>query len=404
MRILYLAQRVPYPPNRGDKIATYHQIRHLARAHEVAVVCLADGPEDLANVRGLEPLVTSVDAVPLSRRRGRLRALAALAGRVPLTLSYFAEPELRSRLRARLARERFDAVVIYSSGMAQFVEECAGVPRVMMFCDLDSLKWRQYAEHRSPPLRWVYALEARRLLRYERRVAAAFEHATVCNPRELADCRALLPGARVSCVGNGVDLDYFQPLRHAPQQNGLVFTGVMDYYPNVDGVLWFCREILPRIRQEIPDAALTICGARPTRAVRALARIAGVTVTGAVADVRPVLGRARVGVIPLRLGRGVQNKLLEAMAMGLPTVATTTAHGGVEAARGTDLLVADEPEAFAVSVVRLLRDRGLCRRMGQAARLAVERNYSWETRLAALDAILDAVTAGPGRRPAAAVR
>jgi polysaccharide biosynthesis protein PslH len=403
MRILYLAQRVPFPPHRGDKIATYHHIRHLARHHEVAVACLADGEEDLANVAGLESLVCSVDAVPVSRKRARMRALAALAAGTPLTLAYFNEPELRRRVKMRLSERRFDAIVVYSSGVGQFVEEFDYIPRIMVFSDLDSLKWQQYAQSAGVPWRWIYRLEARRLGRYENRLAATFDRSLVCTHRELADCRKLMPGAAIDYMGNGVDLEYFRPLPVDRQANALVFTGIMDYLPNVDGVVWFCQEILPRIRQEVPETTFTICGARPEPRVRALERIPGVTVTGPVPDVRPYVAGASVCVIPLRLGRGVQNKLLEAMAMGLPTVATTVAHGGIVASRETDLMVADDAEAFAGSVVRLLRDAELRTRMGRAARAAMERHYSWDEQLSTLDGILASLTGDPTRAAAVAV-
>jgi polysaccharide biosynthesis protein PslH len=392
MRVLYLCQRVPYPPNRGDKIATYHHIRHLARNHEVALGCLADGEADLDNVSGIAPFVTSVDAVPLSRWRGRWRMLAGLAKGTPLTLAYFNEPELRWRLRERVAASCFDVVVIYSSGMAQFVEESGGVPRVMFFSDLDSLKWQQYGENIGLPMRWVYNREARRLLHYERRVAATFEQSVVCSLRELEDCRHLLPEARVSCVSNGVDLEYFRPTWQPKRKNSLVFTGVMDYLPNVDGVAWFCDEVLPLIRAQVPDVTFTICGARPTLRVQTLQRIGGVAVTGNVPDVRPFLAEASVCVVPLRMGRGIQNKLLEAMAMGVATVSTTVAFAGVEALRGTDLMVADDAQEFAAHVVRLLRDEKLRAHLGQSARAAMEKSYSWETRLADLEATLESVT------------
>lgn len=393
MRILYLAQRVPYPPDRGDKIATYHHIRHLARHHEVAIACLADGVDDLANTAGLADLVESIDAVPLSRQRGRLRTLAALATGSPLTLAYFGEPELHARVRERVRSGRFDAIVVYSSGMAQFVEDVTQVPRVMFFSDLDSLKWRQYAQSTLPPMRWVYGLEARRLLGYERHIAATFDHSLVCSERELKDCRRLMPEARVSCVSNGVDLDHFKPLALPKIGHSLIFTGVMDYLPNVDGVTWFCDEVLPLIREKIPDVSFTICGSRPVRKVRALAEIPGVTVTGRVPDVRQHLSKASVAVIPLRMARGIQNKLLEAMAMGLPTVATTIAFDGVEAESGTDLLVAGEPAEFAAQVVRLLKDEPLRHEMGRSARVAMEENYSWDMQLAQLEHTIEQVAA-----------
>jgi sugar transferase (PEP-CTERM/EpsH1 system associated) len=395
MRILCLSQRVPYPPNRGDKIITYHWIRHLAQNHEVHVACLADGKDDLANVAGLDGLAASVDAVPLSRWRSKLRALAALATGTPLTVAIFNEPKLRRRVRACMA-SGIDAVFVFSSGMASFVEDYADLPRIIHFADLDSLKWQRWSEMGSPPLSWIYGLEAGRLLRYERHLAHSYDCSVVCSARELDDLRRLMPGAPARCVRNGVDLDYFAPMPVEKQRHSLVFTGVMNYFPNVDAVGWFCQEILPLVRAEVPDVTFTICGARPDRKVLALQELPGVTVTGAVPDVRPYLARASASVQPLRAARGIQNKLLEAMAMGLPVVATSTVFNGIEATAGADLLVADEPREFAAHVTRLLGDDGLRERIGQAARAIVERNYRWENALLQLDEMCAAIKAKVG--------
>jgi sugar transferase (PEP-CTERM/EpsH1 system associated) len=395
MRILYLAQRVPYPPDRGDKITTYHEIVHLARQHEVSVACLADGPDDLANVSSLAPLVASLDAVPLNRRMAKVRALAALASGSPLTVAYFNERELHRRVAARMAARDFDAVVVYSSGMAQFVQQYSGVPRVMQFADLDSLKWAQYARNSHPPLRWLYHLEHQRLLRYERHLASTFSHSLVSTPLELHDFNKLIPDAPASCVGNGVDLEYFQPRDVRKKRHSLIFTGVMDYFPNVQGVVWFCDKVLPLVRRQVPDVTLTICGARPCPSVLSLGRLPGVQVTGRVPDVRPYLAEAELSIVPLHIARGIQNKLLEAMAMGLPTVTTTSAFAGVEATAGMHLLVANEPADFAGAVGRLLGNETLRRRLGQSAREYMESNYRWEVQLAQLDRVLAAVTA-PG--------
>jgi sugar transferase (PEP-CTERM/EpsH1 system associated) len=403
MRILVVAQRVPYPPNRGDKIATYHYVRHLARRHDVTVACLADGKRDLENVAGLASLARSVDAVVCSPTRRRMRALAALATGRPLTMAYFDESKLHARVGARLAAERFDIALVYGSGVAQYVEPFPDLPRVIQFSDLDSLKWRQYADAARPPKRWVYATEARRLLNYERRLASSFDRSLVCTDAELADFRRLIPGVGAEVVRNGVDLDRFRPAHADRDPFNLVFTGVMDYLPNVDGVLWFCREVLPRIREAEPAVTFTICGSSPTRDVAALSGLAGVTVTGRVPSVTPYLNRASVAVVPLRIGRGVQNKLLEAMAAGLPAVATTVARTGIEAQHGRDLFVADDPDAFAVAVVRLLRGRVLRETVGRAARAVVEANYSWERTLVRLEVILAEVTEGRTHRAATAL-
>jgi sugar transferase (PEP-CTERM/EpsH1 system associated) len=398
MRILFLAQRVPFPPNRGDKIATYHYVRHLARNHDVSVACLADGRADLAYVAGLAPLVRSVDAVVCSPVRRRIRALSALAGSRPLTVAYFDEPELRARVRNRLADERFDVALVYGSGVAQYVDSYPDLPRVIQFSDLDSLKWEQYAAACWPPRRWVYRTEARRLLAYERRLASTFVRSLVCADRECDEFRRRIPGVPVNVVRNGVDLDRFRPAGRRREPHHLVFTGVMNYLPNVDGVTWFCREVLPRVRARVPETTFTICGSAPTPEVRALGRLPGVTVTGAVAAVEPYLARAAVAVIPVRIARGVQNKLLEAMAAGLPTVTTSAARAGVGAEEGRDLLVADDAEAFADAVVRLFEDGQLRDRMGRSARATVEANYGWDQTLGGLDDIL-AEAVRPSARP-----
>ncbi len=392
MRILFLAQRVPYPPDRGDKITTYHEIRHLGRTHEVVVGCLADGPDDLQHVDALRPFAASVDAVPLSRAWAHRRALAALLSGLPLTVAYFNEPQLHARVRARLQQQRFDAILVYSSGMAQFVEQADRIPRIMQFADLDSQKWQQFARWSRPPTRWLYRLEARRLLRYERRLAARFAHSVVCTAAERQDFERLIPGRPVTCVGNGIDLEYFAPRHIGKQPHSIIFTGIMDYLPNADGAVWFCRDILPLIRARLRTATVTICGARPAPAVEVLHQIPGVTVTGRVPDVRPFLAAASVAVVPLRMARGIQNKLLEAMAMGLPVVATSCAFNGIEAEPEVHALVADEPEAFAAAVVRVLSNDVLRAQLSQSARARVERNYRWETQLARLDALLTAET------------
>ena len=394
MNLLFLAQRVPFPPNRGDKIATYNQIRHLAKKHEVAVLCLAENRDDLANVEALSPIVASIHAVPLSPQRARIRALYGLASGTPLTVAYFNEPELHQRVASHMANRRCDAVIIYSSGVAQFVEKYSNVPRVMNFGDLDSLKLEQYAAKSLPPMKWVYQCEYHRLLQYERHLAASFSHSVVHTQRELSDFQRLIPGVPVACVRNGVDLEFFQPLDLPKKPNSLVFTGVMDYFPNVEAVTWFCKEVLPIIRLEIPDVSFVICGARPNAVVVRLAKLPGVVVTGRVADVRPYLAQASVGVVPLRIARGIQNKLLEAMAMGLPVVSTTAAYVGVEAKSGRDLLIADDPISFANAVIGLLQDESRRREMGRSARELIEKSYTWTTQLSHLDRVLERVTSG----------
>jgi sugar transferase (PEP-CTERM/EpsH1 system associated) len=402
MRIFFVCQRVPFPPDRGDKIATFHEILHLSSKHEVHVFCLADGTGDLANVPGLRDHVASVTAVPVTRSSSRWRSLQALVGGRPLSVAAFDEAALHEAITRRYDEARPDLIIVFSCNVAQYAEHFAGVPRIMQFHDLDSLKWSQYAERSRFPLKWVYRIEADRLLAYERSIARRFSHALVCTAAEKHDFERCFPGIGVSLVGNGVDLDYFHSSGTTKRPASLVFTGVMDYFPNVDAVTWFCERILPAVQAQIPDAALTICGSRPSAAVLRLARRRGVTVTGRVPDTRPFLDAAEVFVAPLRVARGVQNKILEALAMGLPCVASSTAWRGTVIPAGDGILVTDDPAEFAERVVRLLKDPALRAAMAGKARAAVEANYRWADQMTALDRVIATVTAAP-RQPAGVV-
>lgn len=388
MRIFYISQRVPFPPNRGDKIATFHHIRHLARHHEVHVFCIAADDTDAANIAGLDDIAASVTAITLSPRNARLRALKALAVGGSLSAAYFEEPRLHAAIASRHQEISPDLIVVYSSNVAQFAEPFAATPRIMYFSDLDSQKWAQYAERTLGPMRLVYALEARRLLAHERRTAYGFSHSVVSTSAELRDFQRLIPCAPVSAVRNGVDLERFRPSGRPKRPSSMVFTGIMDYLPNIDAVTWFADAILPRIREVHPEARLVICGANPTAAVRRLGRRDGITVTGVVADTRPYLEEAEVFVAPLRVARGIQNKLLEAMAIGLPCVTSRLCWSFTEIPEGEGVRAIDDPEAFAAEVVHLLEDRAYQSDMARRARRAVEQRYAWECQLAGLDRII----------------
>lgn len=389
MKIFFVAQRVPFPPNRGDKITTFNEIRYLAKENELHVFCLADGPEDLQNVDELRNYAASVTAVPVGKIAANLRVALALARNRPLSVAYFDEIKLHQEIRRRHAEINPDVVFVYSANVAQFAENFAQTPRIMQFADLDSIKWAQYAEHAKVPMRWVYKIEAKRLLDYERHIARTFSHSLICTEKEKADFEALIPGVRTSCVPNGVDLDFFNTAGRQKKPRSLIFTGVMNYFPNVDGVQWFCDEVLQPIQARLPDVKFTICGAFPSREVEALKERPGVIVTGRVPDVRPFLDEAAVAVVPLRLGRGIQNKLLEAMSMGLPCVTTTSSWQGTSVPKGDGILVADDPEAFAQCVVELLQDEDFRQDMSRRARGAVERLYRWDDQLALLDQVLE---------------
>ena len=392
MRIFFICRRVPFPPDRGDKIATFNEIRHLSAQHEVHVFCLGDGARDLDNIAGLSEYAKSVTAVPVSGLTIKVRALKALIMGQPLSVAALDEAKLHGAIQRKFAELGPDLVIVYSCNVAQFAGHFPHVPRIMQFGDLDSLKWHQYAERSRIPLKWIYAMEGRRLLSYERLIAHSFSQALLHTEMERLDFQRLVPGVPVALVGNGVDLDYFRSAASAKRPSSMVFTGVMDYRPNVDGVVWFCNEILPIVRAEIADANFTICGSRPVRSVRRLERLSGVTVTGWVPDTRPYLDRSEVFVAPLRIARGIQNKLLEGLAMGLPCVASAAAWSGTQIPRGEGIFATGDPRQFAEYVIQLLRDPKWRAEMGRRARAVAEANYRWETQMARLDQVIAAAT------------
>lgn len=390
MKILYLCHRIPYPPDKGDKIRAYHHIAHLARTHRVHLACFADERADLEHVRSLQAICASVDVVYRSPFAARLFALAALPTGRSLSVAAFDSLELRARVRRRLREEQPDILVAYSAAMAQYLEEANGTPRVMDFVDADSEKLREYARLGRFPQSALYALEADRLARYEGRIAATFDASIFISEAEAQIVRPHAPGRDFSIIRNGVDLDVFRPDPDGarPREPVVVFTGVMGYFPNVDAVTYFAHDILPRVRAEIPAARFAIVGRDPSVAVRRLAQLPGVTVTGAVPDVRPYLSEAALAVAPFRIARGVQNKVLEAMSSGLPVVGTQLAFQGITANDADGVRAADSAEAFAKEVVTLLRDPSLRRDLGQRARRYVEQHHRWEEVGAILEAKL----------------
>ncbi|OGW63373.1 MAG: hypothetical protein A2V83_07940 [Nitrospirae bacterium RBG_16_64_22] len=394
LKILFLAHRIPYPPNKGDKIRSYHELVHLSRRHEVSLACFVDRAEEMAHVETLKGLCASVDAVPLDPRWSRAKSAAGLLGRRPLSLAYFSSAEMRRRVEARLAETAFDAIFVFSSVMGAFVPKGAGTPMVVDFVDVDSDKWRQYAVFQPRRTRWIYRIEAGRLARYDVALAGRAARCLFATEADAALFRKMAPGARVAAVGNGVDTGYFSretagALPRPANAGQVVFTGAMDYAANVDAVCHFALEVWPTIRREVPGASFTIVGSHPAEAVRRLAEIPGVVVTGSVPDVRPYLFHAAVSVAPVRIARGVQNKVLEAMAMGLPVVASPQAFEGIEAAAGEDLFVEDNPQRFATRVIRILRNPHLSGKLSENARRAIHERYDWDRNMSLLERLVE---------------
>ncbi len=392
--LLFLCHRIPYPPDKGEKIRAFRILEHLKARFRIHLGCFVDDPADWAHTEELRVRCAELKCIGMGRTASKLKALRGLLTGKPLTVASFANAEMGAWVTDLLAREKPDAIFLYSSAMAQFVMgRDLGKTRVVMdFVDVDSDKWRQYAQSARPPMNWIYARESTKLLAYDRAVAAKVDAGLLVSDAEAALFRRLAPesAAKIHAVANGIDCEFFSPIHRfaSPYTAGPVFafTGTMDYRPNVDAVVWFANEIFPGLKARLPGAVFAVVGSKPSREVTALAQAPGVMVTGRVADVRPFLAHADVVVAPLRIARGIQNKILEGMAMAKPVVATGQGLEGIDAIPGRHLLVADTPEDFAAAVMQALGpgSDGL----GRAARQLMESAHSWPGRLAPLDSLL----------------
>ena len=409
--ILYLVHRLPYPPNKGDKVRSYNLLKHLLKQHHVFLGTFIDDPEDEAHIATLRDMCTELHVAKLIPRLAKIRSLNGLLADEPLTLRYYRDASLQAWVDNTCNQHQIDAAVIFSSAMAQYVEDKSRLPTVIDFVDVDSAKWTQYAPKHRWPMSWLYRREGEYLLDYERKMAAQADRSFFVTEAEVALFASLAPecGVRVEAMCNGVDADYFSPdpLRSSPfqidQPNAksatsahreipIVFTGAMDYWPNVDAVTWFAKEVLPGLLQHRPEARFYIVGRSPTPEVLALAS-EHIVVTGTVPDVRPYLQHAGVVVAPLRLARGIQNKILEAMAMERPVIASAECAAAVDAEKGTELLTAITATEFITAIDTQLANPEIAIQIGHAARARVIARYSWEAHMSHIDRYLPAATA-----------
>lgn len=395
MKILYLVHRLPYPPNKGDKVRSYHLLRHLAARHEVHLGSFIDDPEDEQYLPRVREMCASLHIARLNPRRAKLMSLRGLLTGEALSLPYYRDAGLQAWVDEAAARIGFDAVVVFSGVMAQYTRGLDGVKTLVDFVDVDSAKWRDYAPEHAWPMSWLYRREFEKLLGFEQSVARQAEVSFFVTENEVALFRELSPGQgqRVEALGNGVDASFFapDPARSNPfatDELPLVFTGAMDYWPNVDAVCWFASDILPRLRERFPALRFHIVGRSPTPAVQALAN-EFINVTGTVPDVRPYLQHAAAVVAPLRLARGIQNKVLEAMAMARPVVAAASCVRAITAQAQAGLLPAEAATDYVERIAGLLADRSATDAAGRAARDFVLGAYSWEAHLAGLDRHLE---------------
>lgn len=387
MQILYLAHRLPFPPNKGDKLRAFRHLRHLAKNHQVWCACFVDRPQDFDYVSSLRTYCEDVIAVPLSKSQGLLRGAISMARGRTVTEGMYSNALMRKVLRDLSNANRFDVVAAFSSSMAPYARLVSASRRVIDLCDLDSQKWIAYGSHSGPPVRRLYEIEGRRLADIERRCLDEFDAVSVITDAEAERLRTATSCDRIHVVTNGVDLPAAPRPRTSTDRAGRVvgFLGVMNYRPNIDAVRWFVRSCWPAVRKECPDAVFRIVGRWPCRAVRRLARVPGVVVVGEVQDVAPELDRFDVSVAPLRIACGLQNKTLEAMAASVPVILSAEAASCVGGQAGEDYLRATDAPECANAVIRLLGDPAERRRIGEMGRAFVVRRHRWDDALRAFE-------------------
>jgi len=397
VRILFLTHRLPYAPNRGDRIRAYHLIRLLSAHHDVDLISLVHDDDEASRVAEVRRLTARADGARVRGPARFISALRALAGGRPLTHVLLDSPRIAPLLRERFASGRPDVVLAYGTGMARYALEppLDAIPLLLDMVDVDSEKWAALGSAARSPMRWIYRREARRLAEFERTAIARAGATVVVSERERMAAERLATG-RIVVVPNGVDTAAFKPPGPAASAPRVVFCGVFDYEPNERGAIWFVREVWPLIKSAEPRAHLSLVGMRPTRAVRQLAADSSIEVTGAVDDVRPYLWEAAVSIAPLAVARGLQNKVLEATAAGLASVVTPQVFDGLpEGIRPACTVAADAP-AFSSAVVALLALSGSARRAiaGRADLAAL----AWPKQLApVLDLLADVASAKPRR-------
>ncbi len=390
--LLFLSHRIPYPPYKRDKIRSFHLLKYLSAKYRIYLAAFIDDPADWQYTETLSEWCEQTHFVGLSSKLGKLRSLKGFLTGEPLTVPYYFDSEMAAWVSNVMARETVDNILIFSSAMAQYVhaERFIQKNKIIDFVDVDSDKWRQYAEKKRWPMNWVYRREAKQLLDYEREIALSFSASLFVSGMEADLFKKLAPESaeKISYYSNGVDITGFDPAIDLPnpfQNPGhhIVFTGAMDYWPNEDAVVWFVTEVLPAAKREWPTLEFHIVGSKPSEKVKALVRNEGVHVTGRVPDVRPYISHAAAVIAPMRIARGIQNKVLEAMALAKPVIVSPMGLEGIDAEHGKEVLIADDADDYIESFSKVFSEED--NQIGFQARSKIVNDFSWESTLPKID-------------------
>ncbi len=390
MKVLFISQRVPYPPNKGDKLRSFNEIVHLSQYHEIDLFCFADDKKDLQYKDELKKYCKNVTIVEGSSFKSNLRTLLALATFKPLSPAYFYSSTLNKKVNSAISKNNYDVLFAYCSSMAPYIDKYTNIKKVIDFVDVDSEKWHQYTSFAGFPKNLIYSIESRRLRKYEKSIASNYDHSFLVSEKEVEDFKSLVFDTnKITPILNGVDTEKFSNSESEYNHNNIVFTGAMDYFANIESVLYFVNNIFPIILKEIPDAHFYIVGSKPDKSLLELAsQNSNITVTGFVDSVLPYMHDAAVFAAPMQIARGVQNKILEAMSAGTPVVTNQRGFEGITAEPGKDLIVENDPKLFAKECIRIMKDQKYRDSFVQKGLKCIKNNYSWKINLEKLNSII----------------
>jgi sugar transferase (PEP-CTERM/EpsH1 system associated) len=388
LKILLLAHRIPFPPNKGEKIRTYHQLKFLhEQGHQIYVICPFEDEEELQHFQELNNRHCEQVVGQELAHKGVRFARGLLTGKA-LSVSNFYHDGMQQQVDNLLKAHQFDALLCTASSMAEYVFKADNQPALpplfMDFMDLDSDKWRQYADQASIPMKWIYQRESKLVATFERKVAQRFNACFFITETECAMFQKDNPECNnIFAIENGLDTSAFHPALHPPQVEHpvLIFTGVMDYEPNVDAVLWFVQHVWPLVIAKWPKAEFYVAGMNPNSKIQALEKMNGITVTGFVDDILPYFHRANMFVAPFRIARGVQNKVLQAFACGLPVITTPMGAEGIHCEDGVDIMLANEPKQFFNCIEQLMCSKELATSISTHAVDTIKHRYEWDALL-----------------------
>ena len=387
MRLMVILSRVPYPLEKGDKLRAYHLVKRLARKHEIYLFCLSDGPTAQEHLDHLHQFCAHIEVVRIERWRIVLKLFSAIFSRLPFQVAYFHHRKAQRRINAALEQFRPEHILCQLVRTTEYVREVHDVPKTLDYMDTLSKGLERRSEMAPTLLAPLFRAETRRLIRYENLMLDLFDHSVIISAQD----REYIYHPwrdRIAVIPNGVDSEHFTP-RHGRQDHDIVFTGNMNYPPNIDSALYLAQQILPLVRRTRPNTTLLISGVAPSQSVRDLGRTDPlIHVSGWVKDIRDSYASARLFVAPMQIGTGLQNKLLEAMAMRIPCITSTLANNAVGARPGDAILVGNSPEEYAAHILHLLDDPAERARIAENGYQYIRSQFDWDKAAEKLDRMI----------------